>query len=322
MAPNISRLCETKWSEKYKSIRKFSDNFTEFVKALEKLSVDGNYVTRKHAYQLHPAALKPVFLVAMVTIAKYSLLLEPVANILQAQTIDFIGVAVHIGQIIEVLSQNREDSSAITEEILKNTETIATELDVELSVPRRALKQKNRSNPPANDINEYWRRSLIIPYIDSISSSLRTRFSQENTPAFAVSKLHPLFMLKISSFDNLENAKLFDKFYDVEDIQGELNLWYNIWSKKDLPETELKEIEVIDLLEEANEFFPAMRKALKILCTFPCTTATVERSFSTLRRVKTWLRSTMGEERHTGLCLMSVHRNFVKENHERIEKKY
>ena len=49
-------------------------------------------------------------------------------------------------------------------------------------------------------------------------------------------------------------------------------------------------------------------------------TATVERSFSTLRRVKTWFRSTIGEERLSGLCLMSVHRKFVNENRKMIEK--
>nr|CAI5856055.1 unnamed protein product [Callosobruchus analis] len=76
----------------------------------------------------------------------------------------------------------------------------------------------------------------------------------------------------------------------------------------------LSDIEVVDLFKEANIFYPAVRKALIILSTIPCTTATVERSFSTLRRVKTWLRSTMGEERLTGLCLMSVHRNYLKDN--------
>ena len=37
-------------------------------------------------------------------------------------------------------------------------------------------------------------------------------------------------------------------------------------------------------------------------------TASAELSFSTLRRLKTYLRSTMGEERLTGLALMTVHR--------------
>jgi len=36
--------------------------------------------------------------------------------------------------------------------------------------------------------------------------------------------------------------------------------------------------------------------------------ATAERSFSTLRRVKTWIRSGMGEGRLTLLALLNIHR--------------
>ena len=36
--------------------------------------------------------------------------------------------------------------------------------------------------------------------------------------------------------------------------------------------------------------------------THPASTCQVERSFSTLRRVKTWLRSTMSTERFAGLA--------------------
>ena len=44
-------------------------------------------------------------------------------------------------------------------------------------------------------------------------------------------------------------------------------------------------------------------------------------TFSTLRRVKTWLRSTMGEERLSGLCMLSVHREKVNlEKDQLIEK--
>jgi hypothetical protein len=48
---------------------------------------------------------------------------------------------------------------------------------------------------------------------------------------------------------------------------------------------------------------------LLILSTLPVTTASVERSFSNLRRLKSYLRNRTGEERLTGLALMTIHRN-------------
>ncbi|KYQ53435.1 hypothetical protein ALC60_00008, partial [Trachymyrmex zeteki] len=43
----------------------------------------------------------------------------------------------------------------------------------------------------------------------------------------------------------------------------------------------------------------------------PVTTAIIERFFSTLRRVKTWLRSTMSESRLSGLCMLNIHRQKI-----------
>nr|CAI5842848.1 unnamed protein product [Callosobruchus analis] len=291
----------------------------ELVKSLETLSVEGNYATRKSAYQLHSAVTKPVFIVSLQTIAKYSAVIEPVVNALQAKSIDMISVGKHIKNIKDILRNDREFPDRISNEILQKARAVAMDLNIEISVPRLAHKQTHRSNPPSDNDNEYWRRSLIIPYIDSLISSLNIRFSQENTPAFALSRLHPLYMTKTSIADLHKNAESFQEFYNL-DITGELNLWHNLWVTKALSDDQLKDIEVVDLFKEANIFYPAVRKALIILSTIPCTTATVERSFSTLRRVKTWLRSTMGEERLTGLCLMSVHRNYLKDNSEFIEK--
>ena len=54
---------------------------------------------------------------------------------------------------------------------------------------------------------------------------------------------------------------------------------------------------------------PNLRKLLAIFATFPVTTASSERSFSTMRRLMTYLRSTMGEQRSTSLALLSVQRD-------------
>ena len=48
-------------------------------------------------------------------------------------------------------------------------------------------------------------------------------------------------------------------------------------------------------------------KLLKLFFTFPVTTATAERSFSSLRRIKTYLRSRMTDCRLNNLFLLYVH---------------
>ena len=61
-------------------------------------------------------------------------------------------------------------------------------------------------------------------------------------------------------------------------------------------------------LEECNhELFPNVQKLLRILCRLPITSEECERSFSTLRRLKTHLRATMTSERESELALVNIH---------------
>jgi len=52
-----------------------------------------------------------------------------------------------------------------------------------------------------------------------------------------------------------------------------------------------------------------IRILLTILGTLPVSTVTSERSSSTMRRLKTYLRSSIGKERMTGLALLSMHKD-------------
>src|SRR5688572_9318958 len=54
--------------------------------------------------------------------------------------------------------------------------------------------------------------------------------------------------------------------------------------------------------------------AVVILLTLPATQCTIERSFSKMRRVKTWPRASMADDRLSGLCMLSVHRENINAN--------
>ena len=57
--------------------------------------------------------------------------------------------------------------------------------------------------------------------------------------------------------------------------------------------------------------FSGVWKVLKLLLVLPATNATSERSFSALRRVKTYLRTTMTQERLNNLMVLHVHNELV-----------
>jgi len=63
------------------------------------------------------------------------------------------------------------------------------------------------------------------------------------------------------------------------------------------------------LLNCPEEIFPNIYTMLKIFSILPVTTASVERSFSTLKRIKTYLRNSTSENRLNGLALLNIHRD-------------
>ena len=93
----------------------------------------------------------------------------------------------------------------------------------------------------------------------------------------------------------------------LDNFVAEAETWFQLWSNRGFITNNL---DFIDMINEAK-FFPSVCKIICIAMALPVSTCSVERSFSTLRRVKTWLRSTMIEDRLNGLCMMSVHRDMI-----------
>lgn len=67
-------------------------------------------------------------------------------------------------------------------------------------------------------------------------------------------------------------------------------------------------IEMLDYIykEQLLDLYGNLSIAFRLLLTLPITVASGERSFSALKLIKTYLRSTMSQERLSGLALMSI----------------
>lgn len=314
LVSNIPLLCETRWSAKYKSIRLFSEKFIEIKKTLENLSTDAefNKSTRTKAHQLSVCTSESSFIISLKIISKYSSILEPVTNVLQGISIDMLSVKQQIESILSLLEKHRDaDLDTIFSEIFRKSLEITQEFGIELKMPRTSNRQVYRANYETQSVEEYFKRSIFIRYLDSLICSLKNRFANQHEPAFLLYNLHPNYV-KNHSYEQFVNiVNVINTFYDeIDNFQEEALAWYYHCINSSINS---KELSLLDVLQHC-QFYPAVQNALQLVIALPPTTCTIERSFSTLRRVKTWLRSTMSEKRLDGLCMMSVHRDFIKKN--------
>lgn len=318
LVPNLPLFCETRWSAKYKSIRYFYESFEKIKIALEDLALNAsNASTRTKAGQLNVTVSQPTFIIALTIMAKYSSKLEPVVNILQGVNINLQDVKDHMDVILKCFEAHRCQHEIYFEELFKEASNLAEKLGVDLAMPRIVQKQKHRSNPEAKSPVEYFRQVLFVPYLDSIISSISIRFSAKQSPAFFLELLHPKNVLNTERTVLMDRLSESQDLYKIENLTVEADTWFHLWKSKE--NVSLNEVSFHDCLTEAK-FFPAVEKAILIYMTLPPTTCTVERTFSTLRRVKTWLRSTMIEKRLSGLCMMSVHRERIRSDEMYVQK--
>ena len=89
-------------------------------------------------------------------------------------------------------------------------------------------------------------------------------------------------------------------------LAGELERWKRLWSNIDDPQTIPSNL--VQALGSCDaESYRNIYQLLLIGCTLPITSTEAERTFSLLRRIKTYTRSTLTEEHFSDLALMAMH---------------
>lgn len=174
-----------------------------------------------------------------------------------------------------------------------------------IEVPRQARKQTQRDNVPHQTPEEYYRRSVFLPCIDAFLQGLHDRFGKNRKVLESFDILLPK-TIDPAKVDRLKHLNIFlDENVSETLIKNEYILWCHKWEK--IPKEKRPE-RIMAVIDECNvNFYENINYLLKVLATLPVSTCEVERSFSSLKRIKTYLRNTMENERLNGLALMSIH---------------
>ena len=206
--------------------------------------------------------------------------------------------------LIDRLQAERLDED-VWEALLERATEMGRPHQITPSVPRVVGRQTLRNNTPGNNISQYWRRNLYLPFIDHLLQQLRGRLLVPR-PHFIAQYLLPA---RLHMLTPELAAQVFLPFTDIpENIQAqqaaEIRRWRVRWQGN-----ENKPTEIADTKDVAGDMYPNISVALTTLLTLPASTASAERSFSAMRRIKKYLRSTMGQVRFSSLALMHIHRD-------------
>jgi hypothetical protein len=193
---------------------------------------------------------------------------------------------------------------------LETAKDIAFDMDIDtLFHTRRKIKRKRHFDENLDDTNaetlpieEIFRINYFIPIVDQAISSLTRRFEQYQSFQKFFEFLFTLEALQLldnkslkSSCDNLDAALKKDGKSDIDAIELYMELKF---IQDFMPKENMRPIEILKFLKR-HDSFPNTSISYRILLRIPVTVASAKRSFSKLKLLKSYLRSSMKQQRLT-----------------------
>ncbi|XP_054706649.1 52 kDa repressor of the inhibitor of the protein kinase-like [Uloborus diversus] len=305
----LKALCPTRRVERHDSLITFKELLVPVVTVLESLHTTASSEASTKAYMLNASIKRSEFIVG-VEISVYCLSLTlRLSQQLQSPKQDLSSALANVSQVLDTFRSVRQNAELEFQTIYKNCLEIAEELDLELEIPRSGKRKSARDCTPPENPEVYFRRTVFLPLIDHFISEIDCRFSRDFLGVLPLEGLIPSNLSRYTDKNIITAAEKYRNFTDelgsLSLLLAEIKMWRNKWLPICGPPTT-----AIGALKELDpSFFPSIAVLLQIFATIPVTTSTPERSFSTLKRIKTYLRSTMGEVRLNGLALANVARD-------------
>ena len=164
-------------------------------------------------------------------------------------------------------------------------------------IPRRCKSQIFRDNYPSDDPEHFFREAIFVPYLDLLTVEMEDRFFDQKQKCRSLWGLIPKYCdASPNTAQDLE--RLLETYQEDigrrSAVVPEVQRWVNKWKKEDVSTVPSSAIEALCACHA--DIDPNVYILLTILGTLPVSTAASERSFSTMRRLKTYLRSSIGNE--------------------------
>lgn len=155
-------------------------------------------------------------------------------------------------------------------------------------------------------------KMIFFEILDTLSMQLDDRFKSLPQLKFIDLLNNKLFEKYIVNFpnDSMHSLKeIYGSFFDFVKLENELHV---VYTSDFLKQQSVKNISEHITAYSLGEALSEVKKLTDLILTIPYTTAGVERTFSALKRIKSYSRNTMGQERLSSLALFSIEKSVLK----------
>ena len=319
-APNVRTLCPTRWTVRAASISSVMENYT-FIQKLWEESLEATHDTEIKARIGGVASQMNTFwfffgLLLSEKIMRHTdalsrALQRPQLTSVEGQEI----AALTVKTLQSIRTESAFDSFWSVEEQRRES------LDLEMpSLPRRRKVPKRLDDGnaapeyPSTAKNMY--RQSYYEALDLAVNSISQRFDQ---PGFRVYSNLEQLLFKACTGDNYQSAldvvcTSYKGDLEPNELSSQLHVLsvlYQERAKGQIPPAScLREI-LCSLSRAQRSCIDIVCRAFQLLLIMPATNSTSERSFSAMRRIKNYMRSTMTQARLNHLMVLLYHQSLT-----------
>ena len=318
---SIKLLCPTRWTVRADSLFGIIENYTVLLSTWEE-AIDAARDTESKA-RIHGVSSQMNTFNFLFGIFLAEIVLRHTDNLsktLQDKTRSAAEGQAIADMVVRTLLTLRSDDSfeLFWLKVVKKAES----LELEPQLPRRTKRPRRYDDGLAesefHDDPKACFRQHYFEALDLAVNCIRDRFDQ---PGYKVySNLEQLLLKAIEGKDVTTELDFICEFYkddlDSKVLEAQLLTFRtdflhaqgNLTTKPDI-------FDIKDYFHSLSgaqlALLSQVSTVLQLILIMPATNATSERSFSTLRRVKTYLRNTMSQQRMNNLMLLHVHKDIV-----------
>lgn len=327
---NLQSLCPTRWCIRASAMKRTKEAYRQLLDTLVEIKNDTNTRgdCKAKAAGLAKQGKQSKTFFTLIAFQQIFQECEIVARQLQGTGVTGRTVLEMVALLKQRLTTMRNDQHV--DKLLEITEQKTADLNLELPVSKRPVKTPARYRATDN-FNESgssdetsnvsytakWRREYFEA-IDLMLNELDARFNKANL--MLVSSREQLLLDDYvqecthadSDDDNVAaaiKACNLPSSINLSKLSVQLLQWKDLVKLKGIKVANA--VDAVNVLQELDvitrSLFSEVEKVAVLVCATPISVANAERSFSCLRRLKTWLRSSMTQARLSQLALLTVH---------------
>ena len=326
---SLKALSETRWACRHESVRAVDDQLERIVKLLIFMKNDPDCKSAavcSDARNLLISICSFEFLFSLAVLKFILLNTNGLSKYLQGKNVDVFNARKFADMTISTLSSCREEShfDLIWEKVKIISEKVKRWIDEEPDIdfqdpilPRARKPSTRQQALVGEDSTDHYQppdasskyRIEFYSGMDAVLGELRYRFQGRDNDMLCA-----LGHVCLSEEVTENHFSTVAEFYKVnlELLKCEHRLFRKFVESH--PEYSVKTAtDLVEILfqHELSEIIPLFSSMATIFACIPASSCSAERSFSTLRRLKTYIRSTMGQKRVSNLAILNIERCFT-----------